>query len=637
MNVLRGPDLAHLLERLAAVRIAVLGDICLDAYLLLDPERSEISLETGLPTRAVREQRYTLGGGGNVAANCAAIGVGAVYVVGVVGRDHYALTLRAALEQRGIRHEGLLTQETEWSTHVFTKMFLDGAEHERLDFGNYNCLSPATCDALLARIETFLPELDVVIINQQVPWGVHSPRLRDGLVDLLGRHPRMLFVTDSRQYNQVYERTIHKLNEREALDLCGLPASVPGEAADRARRAGVELARRWGQPVVLTRGKDGCLVIDGQNVQEIPGMHILSPVDSVGAGDSFLAGLCAALGAGAPLDVAAQLGNYVAAVTVTRLQATGTATPEEVLAVGSNPDFRRRPDLAADPRKARRVQGTDIEVVESPPATLRLVHAVFDHDGTLSTLRQGWERIMEPMMVRAVLGDRFGAVEPGRLARVRELVQAYVDRTTGVQTLAQMRGLVDLVREHGAVPPEEILDEHGYKEIYNREILELVQARLDQLRSGRLDRTDLTVKGAAGFLRVLADRGVTLWLASGTDQGDAEAEARALGYGDLFRGRIYGAVGDLSTEPKRVVLKRILGEIGDVPASVVTFGDGPVELRETVKAGGYAVGVACDEIRRWGWDLRKRRRLIEAGAGLVIPDFSVASPLLDLLGLGGRP
>jgi hypothetical protein len=125
---------------------------------------------------------------------------------------------------------------------------------------------------------------------------------------------------------------------------------------------------------------------------------------------------------------------------------------------------------------------------------------------------------------------------------------------------------------------------------------------------------------------------VKLYLASGTDQADTEEEARVLGYAELFQGRIYGAREDLAHEPKRVVLERILGEVGPGGlAALATFGDGPVEIRETRKRGALAIGVASDEVRRFGLDPGKRSRLIQAGADLVIPDFSQGRRLLELL------
>jgi len=637
MQLLKGQRLADLLARLRGVRLAVVGDYCLDAYLLLDQSRAEISIETGLETRAVRKQRYTPGGAGNVAANCAALGVAAVHAFGVVGADLYGVEMRKALEARGVATEGLLVQEKDWTTHVYTKIIQGDAELSRVDFGNFNRLAPETGAALLQRLEAALPDLDCVIINQQVGWGIHTEEFRRGLVDLVARHPAKTFVTDSRSCNEKFAGTLRKLNDREAAAICGREVPADGAvSADVARVAGTELYRRWGKPVILTRGAHGCLVVDREGAQEVPGILILSRVDTVGAGDSLLAGFAAALAAGEPPAAAAQLGNYAAAVTVTKLNVTGTATPEEVLAVGTDPDFLYRPELAREPLRARYAPRSDVEVVDfgRPPA--RLTHAIFDHDGTISTLRHGWEQIMEPMMIRSVLGEALHTCEQSRLDAVRDSVRWYIDRTTGVQTLAQMRGLIDLVRDFGFVPAERILDEHGYKELYNREILDTVRHRLDRLARGELGVADFTMKGAVAFLRALADRGVKLYLASGTDQRDVEVEAEALGYARLFEGRVFGAAGDLSQEPKRQVLARILEEIAAAGA-VVTFGDGPVELRETAKRGGLAVGVAGDEVQRWGWNMRKRQRLIEAGAALLVPDFAQGASLLRLLGLAGGP
>ena len=125
-----------------------------------------------------------------------------------------------------------------------------------------------------------------------------------------------------------------------------------------------------------------------------------------------------------------------------------------------------------------------------------------------------------------------------------------------------------------------------------------------------------------------------LYLASGTDEQDVIAEAQALGYAHLFQQHIYGAVGDVTKEAKRIVLDRILNDIGAANVGrLVVFGDGPVEIRETRKRGGLAVGIASDELRRYGLQPAKRSRLIRAGAQAIVPDYSQLDQLLRLLGM----
>jgi phosphoglycolate phosphatase-like HAD superfamily hydrolase len=162
--------------------------------------------------------------------------------------------------------------------------------------------------------------------------------------------------------------------------------------------------------------------------------------------------------------------------------------------------------------------------------------------------------------------------------------------------------------------------------------MKMVRQREMKLNNRELSVNDLTIKGSVEFLKLLYDKGIKLFLTSGTDEADVKHEAAILGYDHFFEGRIFGATGDIRKEAKKDVLDRLLNRIGDSEAaSIVTFGDGPVEIRETHKHGGITVGVATNELRRFGLNESKRSRLIKAGAEIVIPDFSSTSKLLELL------
>jgi len=181
------------------------------------------------------------------------------------------------------------------------------------------------------------------------------------------------------------------------------------------------------------------------------------------------------------------------------------------------------------------------------------------------------------------------------------------------------------------VPAEKMLDKFGYKEIYNRALMEVVNQRIARLESGRLNVTDYTVKGAVDFLAALHNRGVKLYLASGTDREDVIKESAALGYAEFFDGGIYGAVGDVTKYSKKMVIDQIMTENNLSGPELIVVGDGPVEMRECRKRGGIAIGIASDEIRRHGLNPEKRTRLIKAGAQAIVPDFSGWHDLLDLL------
>jgi rfaE bifunctional protein kinase chain/domain len=628
--------LRQILAAVPSARVAVLGDFCLDAYWVLAPEAGEMSVETGKTTLPVRDQRYSPGGAGNVVANLRALEVGTVRCFGVVGDDPFGAMLERRLAELGAAADGLLVcpEPQAWQTLTYCKPYIGEEEQPRLDVGNFNALPEELAAELLTRLEAALPDLDVVIVNEQVVAGIHTPYLRSQLRALMQRHPEAIFVFDGRNHAKSYPEAWLKMNASEARQLCG-HASDPQELVLRedAIAAARALQTKTQRPIFVTRGTRGCVVATGDGVETIPGLENPGATDPVGAGDSFLSGLAATVAVGGTPEEAASLGNLAATVTVAKLRCTGTASPEEILAVSTPPRYVYEPELAEDPRQARTADGTNIEIIipragGSPPR-----FAIFDHDGTLSTLREGWEEVMEPMMVRAVLGPVFDHADEALYHKVVGRVRRFIDQTTGVQTLVQMQGLIRLVRETGLVPEGEILDIHGYKKVYNDLLMERVRDRVARLRSGELSSRDFLIKNAAVFLEALVDSGVTCFLASGTDEEDVRAEAEAMGYAQLFAGGIFGAVGDVAKEAKRLVLDRIMREIADTPEAVVTFGDGPVEMRETRLRGGYAIGIASDEVRRFDLNPAKRARLIRAGAMAIVPDFSRYRDLLKLLDL----
>jgi rfaE bifunctional protein kinase chain/domain len=624
--------LEQLLKAIGGVRVAVIGDFCLDAYWMLDPAGSELSVETGKPTQTVARQRYGLGGAGNVVNNLVALGVGQVYAVGVVGDDLFGRELRTMLAALGVNSDGLCVQTTQWDTPVYGKPYVGDDELSRLDFGAFNQIAAETEQALLARLEAALRQVQAVIINQQLVGGINSDGLIAGLNRVIAGHPHRVFVVDSRQRSASFRGAILKVNDIEAGRLVGVPHEVGAvvrsdNVHDYARR----LAERTGRPVFITRGARGMIGCDGGQVADVPGIQILTPTDPVGAGDAAVSALAGALAAGASVAEAAELANFAASVTVRKLKQCGTASPAEIVEIGADPDYVYRPELADDPRRARYVADTEIEIIAAGVPLGRIQHVVFDQDGTISTLRQGWEAIMEPMMVKAILGPRYQDADETLYRKAVDAVRDYIDKSTGIQTIEQMAVLVEMVRRFGCVPAEQVLDKFGYKAIYNDALMELVRARVAKFKRGELHVGDFTVKGAVGFLKLLHERGVKLYLASGTDREDVITEATTLGYADLFEGCVYGAVGDVSRYSKKMVVERILRENRLTGPELACIGDGPVELREAKKRGGIAVGVASDEVRRFGLNRDKRARLVRAGADVVVPDFSQSRALLDYL------
>jgi phosphoglycolate phosphatase-like HAD superfamily hydrolase len=264
-----------------------------------------------------------------------------------------------------------------------------------------------------------------------------------------------------------------------------------------------------------------------------------------------------------------------------------------------------------------------VERIQADWSPCHIGHALFDFDGTLSLIRQGWQDVMAPMM-RAVLLET-PRHEP--LAEVERLVRQMIDRTTGKQTIFQMMDLQEMVAARGGQP----LEAAEYKRRYLDLLWQRIAGRVEGLKVGSIARETLLVSGAESFLAALVARGVTCYLASGTDIEYVRDEAQALGLDGYFHGQIYGAVDDWRSYSKAMIIERILQTNHLAGSGLATFGDGYVEIENTVAVGGIAVGVATDEVQRHRVDPWKRQRLIDAGAQLIIADFCHQSELLDLL------
>jgi phosphoglycolate phosphatase-like HAD superfamily hydrolase len=264
---------------------------------------------------------------------------------------------------------------------------------------------------------------------------------------------------------------------------------------------------------------------------------------------------------------------------------------------------------------------SQIEIIH-PERGGEIRHALFDFDGTISLIREGWQGIMIPMMVEILLSTP-GHEEPGEVERI---VKEFVTRLTGKQTIYQMIQLSEEISKRGGSPCEPSY----YKRLYHERLSDHIQNRIADLKSGRAKPEEMSVPGSIPWLDVMKKRGVVCYLASGTDKEYVDEEAALLGLTNYFEG-IYGAQEDYINFSKKMVIERIIRTHNLHGGNFVAFGDGYVEIEDTKSVGGIAVGVASDEQNRRGVDAWKRSRLISAGADLIIPDFREYGPLEDYL------
>jgi phosphoglycolate phosphatase-like HAD superfamily hydrolase len=265
----------------------------------------------------------------------------------------------------------------------------------------------------------------------------------------------------------------------------------------------------------------------------------------------------------------------------------------------------------------------EIEIVRPDLPLGHFRSVLFDFDGTLSLIREGWPQVMIPMMVAVLRETDTGETEEELAVAVEEFVM----RLNGRQTIYQMIQLADEVRRRGATPLEPLAYKHRYHDL----LMQRIHGRLEALQTGTARPEDWTVPGARAVLETLRSRGLTLYLASGTDLKYVRHEAELLGLTPYFGERVYGALDDYQSFSKQLIIERILRENDLHGKELLGFGDGFVEIEGVKRAGGVAVAVASDEVARRGVNPWKRNRLLVAGADIVIPDFRCHERLLKYL------
>jgi len=317
-------------------KIGVVGDFCLDVYWFLNEIASEKSLETDLPTWPIAEQEYSLGGAGNVVNNLHALGCENIHVFGVVGTEPWGQKLMQKLNELNVNCEGMITQEKHWATPTYVKPYKEQNELNRIDFGNFNKLDTETLNCLLLLLEKNLQNQDIVIISQQIAGSLFVDEFIEKLLLLINKFCDTLFIVDSRHNSDDFPNAILKLNDFTAERMVDNTTTKDDVVTrENAIKTAKKLCKKLKKTIFITRGINGCILVDEGVIKEIPSVKITGNIDAVGAGDSMLAGICLGLVSRQDAYKSACLGNLAAAVTIQKLYQTGTVSPEELLKMAS--------------------------------------------------------------------------------------------------------------------------------------------------------------------------------------------------------------------------------------------------------------------------------------------------------------
>ena len=311
---------AQLLERMRKTRIAVIGDVMLDRYLIGDADR--VSPEAPVPIVTVEDEELMPGGAANVAVNVAATGA-APRLAGAIGDDAAGESLRAALTALDIGTAGLVTVPGRPTT-AKTRIIARGQQVVRIDREVTNALAGRYRDAFLAAAHAAIGDADVVLIEDYDKGSIDAALA--GELVAAGRDRKLPVVVDPklRNFFAYSGATVFKPNRREleaafATRFMGDDADLEGAR----QRLGTE-------HLLLTLGRDGMMLVSAGEPLRATASVARDVFDVSGAGDTVAAWVATALGASATVSEAVWLANMAAGIEVGK-RGTASVTPGELL------------------------------------------------------------------------------------------------------------------------------------------------------------------------------------------------------------------------------------------------------------------------------------------------------------------
>lgn len=317
-------------SKYSSLRISVVGDVCLDRYMEIDPSRNEVSIETGLPVYNVVNVRSQPGAAGTILNNLVSLGVGVITPVGFCGDDGEGYELLAALRgKRGLCLDHFLrTPHRRTFTYCKPIVLEPGGpprELNRLDSKNFSRTPERVQRALCASVAHVSRDNHAVIVMDQVDTpetGTVTPEVLEAIRSAAGARPEMLILGDSRQTSRDWPPMSLKMNLSEFQRLIGTSFDAPDEIATAA----LTLARHNKRHVFVTLAERGIVgATPHGECTHCPARPVRGPIDVVGAGDAVMANLAAAIAAGASLHESLELAMAAASAVLHQLGTTGSA------------------------------------------------------------------------------------------------------------------------------------------------------------------------------------------------------------------------------------------------------------------------------------------------------------------------
>jgi len=329
--------LQQILSNISNIKVGFIGDLCIDVYWVADMKKSVLSREVPHYPLPIIEERYSLGAGGNVLANIAALKPKEISAISVIGNDWRGMLVKKCLNDIDIDLSNIIEIEGS-TTNAYCKPLRTGIseviyEDPRLDF-EAAPLPIQYEEQLVKSLYAMAKNADIICVSDQFANGCITAKVQEALESI--SNEGLLVIVDSRDRITTFKNVTLKPNEIESMKAASLLSNFDekvyiNEDISAYVEAAYIMKKKLNCDVSMTLGAKGNLQIYDNKAIHILPREIKGPIDFCGAGDSFLSAYTCAMAAGAKREEAGQIASMASEVTISKLNQTGTASWQEIL------------------------------------------------------------------------------------------------------------------------------------------------------------------------------------------------------------------------------------------------------------------------------------------------------------------
>ncbi|MBT3305833.1 MAG: D-glycero-beta-D-manno-heptose-7-phosphate kinase [Alphaproteobacteria bacterium] len=318
-------DLIPLVSGLSKARVLVVGDVMLDHFHYGAVER--ISPEAPIPVLRVEREEAMLGGAGNVVRNLRSLSAEARFVT-ITGKDPAGRDIARLVKKESVRDAPLIDDARRTSTKT---RYIAGVQQVlRADRETTTPLDAKVEAKLIRAVSSAMRTCQVVVLSDYGKGALSAGTVKK-IIRLAGKAKKAVIVDPKgSDFSRYRGADLITPNRRELAEATAMDIRADNDVVRAAKR--LIKQNKFGA-VLTTRSADGMTIVTSDGAVSHLAAETQEVFDVSGAGDTVVAAVAAALGAGVDLDQAARLANVAAGIVVGKVGTSAVLAPDLIAAL----------------------------------------------------------------------------------------------------------------------------------------------------------------------------------------------------------------------------------------------------------------------------------------------------------------